>query len=380
MSHSTLKDINRRELTFRDRRIEEILPDFFPETYPKLFSLFEKYYEFVLENNESTELLDHLFQTRDITTLDSRLLVFLEDELLLGQSYFEGFTDKRSAAKFSNTLYRSKGTKYSIQQFFRMFFGIDPEIRYPKEDIFTLGSSKLGPADGKFITNDELYQTFSILIKTGLPISKWKEIYKLFVHPSGFYLGAEIALTGEGFFGQQTQILIDNNTFQITPAAGLQQMPDPGLQDVPIPIYEGFVDVNMMNATTFTANNSYSEWDSAYTGSRWTSIGGGVRLDPQKTSIRRFGEATLFQLDKFNPSLLKMVDGYVIGSTTDPNYGGVASGHTGADSDWQVYYPDFSQDSTNYGEAGGGRLDFSVDSGITGLFPSKKSFYDFSDN
>ena len=66
--------------------------------------------------------------------------------------------------KYSNTLYRSKGTKYSIQQFFRTFFGIDPEIIYTKKNVFKVGEtdSFIGDQSQRFLTNDKLYQTFAI--------------------------------------------------------------------------------------------------------------------------------------------------------------------------------------------------------------------------
>ena len=66
---------------------------------------------------------------------------YLEDELLRVQAYFGGFINKREAIKRSNLLYRSKGTKYSIEQFFRAFFGVDPQVVYPKENIFRIGPS-----------------------------------------------------------------------------------------------------------------------------------------------------------------------------------------------------------------------------------------------
>ena len=107
----------------------------FRESYPKLINLLDQYYEFEDSDASPSRLLNDLFRSRDITQTDAELLKYIEDELLLGQSYFEGFQDKRAVpAKYSNTLYRSKGTKYSIQQFFRTFFGIDPEIIYTKEE------------------------------------------------------------------------------------------------------------------------------------------------------------------------------------------------------------------------------------------------------
>jgi len=190
----TLTDLGRRELNLREYRIDETLPEFIVSEYPKLVTFLENYYNFENTDQSPSRLIDELFNTRDITKADISLLQFIEDELLLGQSYFQGFPDKRSAAKFSNTLYRSKGTKYSIQQFFRMFFNIDPDIIYTKEQIFNVGESIIGPESQRYITNAELYQQFAILIKSELPLSKWKQVYKLFVHPAGMFLGSEVQI------------------------------------------------------------------------------------------------------------------------------------------------------------------------------------------
>mgnify|MGYP000126389977 CR=1 FL=1 len=134
----TLHDLGRRELNLRHYKVEEVLPDHIVDNYPKLVKLLEKYFHFEDQSSSPTDLLNELFTLRDITQTDIDLLSFLEDELLLGQSYFGGFSNKRDAAKYSNLLYRSKGTKYSIQQFFRMFFSIDPDIIYTKKYIFKI--------------------------------------------------------------------------------------------------------------------------------------------------------------------------------------------------------------------------------------------------
>ena len=118
----TYDDLGRRELNLQHYDVVNVLPDHIVQNYPKLTKLLENYYDFEDQEESPTSLINELFTIRDITQTDLTLLSFVEDELLLGQSYFEGFPDKREAAKYSNTLYRSKGTKYSIQQFFRTFF------------------------------------------------------------------------------------------------------------------------------------------------------------------------------------------------------------------------------------------------------------------
>ena len=193
--HNGSTDKNRRNINLKDPAIKEVLPEYFGASYPKFIRLLERYYDFE-KTNETTELLYHLFSSRDITETDIALLDFIEDELLLGQSYYQGFPDKRAAANFSSILFRTKGSRYSIEWFFRSFYDIDPEIFYTKNDIFKIGttSSFIGPDSLKFLHDDKLYQTFALLIKTSLPVDKWKDIYKLFVHPAGMYLGSSVLL------------------------------------------------------------------------------------------------------------------------------------------------------------------------------------------
>tara|TARA_R110000744_G_scaffold9634_2_gene30660 strand:+ start:10606 stop:11568 length:963 start_codon:yes stop_codon:yes gene_type:complete len=195
----TLRDNFRRDYTFTDNhQVEQVLPDYFKTEYPKLIKLLEAYNQFEDSDQSPAQLVHDVLTARDITATDLSLLSFLEDELLLGQSYFEGFQNKRAAAKYSNTLYRSKGTLYSIQQFFRTFFGVTPDVRYTKEDRFIVGEtdSRIGPESQKFLTDDKLYQVFAILIKADIPVSVWREAYKLFVHPSGMYFGGQVLLEG----------------------------------------------------------------------------------------------------------------------------------------------------------------------------------------
>ncbi len=197
-------DNNRRSLSLLDTRsVKSVLPSYFLQEYPKIVSFLEAYYDYDQNSNSPSRFLDDLFKTRDITEADIQLLSYIEDELLLGQQYFEGFENKRAAAKYSNTLYRSKGSLYSIQQFFRTFFGVSPDVVYTKENVFIVGNrddieaSKIGPESQKYLTDDKLYQEFAVLIKADQPISTWLEEYKLFVHPAGMYVGGEVQIVSD---------------------------------------------------------------------------------------------------------------------------------------------------------------------------------------
>jgi hypothetical protein len=192
----TLLDNNRRALNLMRDEVKNVLPDYFKADNPNLITFLEKYYQFMDSDNNPSKVIQDLYKNRDLTQVPDNLLTFIEDELLLGQAYFEGFLNKREAAKFSNILYRSKGTLYTIQQFFRAFFGEDPDVVYTKENVFIVGDSRIGAESLRYITNDQLYQTLAILIRIGIPINKWRDVYKLFAHPAGFYLGGEVQLIG----------------------------------------------------------------------------------------------------------------------------------------------------------------------------------------
>ena len=195
----TLRDDGRREISqITGREVDKVIPEHFKTDYPKLVSFLEQYYHFEDSDGSPSRLVNDLFYTRDINQVDESLLSYIEDELLLGQSYFEGFTDKRTAAKFSNNLYRAKGTKFSIEQFFRMFFEVDIDLEYTKEQVFKIGEaeSEIGAESQKFITNAELFQQFALRITSELAFKKWQRPYKLFVQTAGMFIGSAVRLEG----------------------------------------------------------------------------------------------------------------------------------------------------------------------------------------
>lgn len=220
----TLRDNNRRDLNLQRSEVTAVLPEYFIEEYSNIITLLEAYYEWMEQNGNPDVKIRDLYRARDLTQVDTELLQYIEDEILLGQAYFGGFINKREASKFSNILYRSKGTRYSIQQFFRAFFGSDPDVVYPKEQIFKVGpsvdysldssnntgqqivsnASKIGAESQRFLTDDKLYQVLSILIKSDIPIDTWRETYKLFVHPAGMYLGGQVQIASTNAAGIDT--------------------------------------------------------------------------------------------------------------------------------------------------------------------------------
>ena len=215
MTDKTLSDIGRRELDFTGNLIAEALPEWFREDNPKLITILEKYYDHLDTSGNFGHTLKTIPTLRDIPQTASSNLRFIEDELLLGQNYIEGALDQRTAAGLSNNFYRSKGTKFGIERFFKMFFGETPDIIYGKDLVFKVGNN-IGPESGLRITDPTIYQFWGILIKLGIAQNEWLELYKLFAHPGGMFVGSEV------------QIATANAdiSFDLMPIATPEELPD----------------------------------------------------------------------------------------------------------------------------------------------------------
>lgn len=135
----TLTDLNRRDIRLTNYDVDFVIPSYFQDEYPKLVRLLKLYLDSLQEEDNAASDLYKLLFSRDITQVKESLLSFIGEEVLLSESYFENFRDKRTSIEFSNLLYRSKGTKYSIEQFFRIFFDVDVIVDYPKKDIMLVG-------------------------------------------------------------------------------------------------------------------------------------------------------------------------------------------------------------------------------------------------
>lgn len=181
----------RTDAKFHTHQVREALPEFFQEDYPNLIEFLDQYYK---GSSSIHQKVQSLLGVRDVTDTDLESLDDILAEIGDGieiKSFAEE-ADPRLMTKLIAQLFRSKGTQLSAEQFFKGIYGESVEITYPKKDIFIVGESKIGPQCMKYITDDRRYQVFSVLLKTGLSMSDYKDFYKKFVHPAGFYLAADV--------------------------------------------------------------------------------------------------------------------------------------------------------------------------------------------
>lgn len=196
MVEQTLFDINRRDINLTESKVRELLPSHYLSEYPDLVKFLEYYYEWM--DSDASHGFDRniqdLYKLRDLQQTELSFLNRIFSEIgqdLISADYF---TAPRFIAGLLANSYRIKGSLYSAEGFFRAFFGEQPQIEYPKNSLFIVSESRIGPESLKVLQNGALYQVLSILVKSGIPISKWRDLYKAFVHPAGFYLGGEVII------------------------------------------------------------------------------------------------------------------------------------------------------------------------------------------
>lgn len=127
------------------------LPEFIQEEYPTFIAFLEAYYEF-LEQKQGTELNDLITQSkslRNISDIDESITQFQTNFIntyapLLPQ---DTVVDKAFLLKKVLPLYLSKGNIKSFELLFRLVYGEDVTISYPKDNI-------LRASDGKWTTEN----------------------------------------------------------------------------------------------------------------------------------------------------------------------------------------------------------------------------------
>ena len=190
MSH--VPDYNRTNLNLRSYSIKEVLPQYYASAYPNLITFLEGYYDY-MDSDGTIDALQDLYSLYDLEATDLKYIEQIFASIADGANSTY-FGEPREVLRNFANFYRVKGTKYSAEGFFRAFYGLDVEIEYPKNNLFIVSESKIGTESLRYIQNGALYQIFSVLIKSSIPLSTWRVLYKKFVHPAGFYLGGEVVL------------------------------------------------------------------------------------------------------------------------------------------------------------------------------------------
>lgn len=140
-----------------EKTISNFIENQFPAVYRELgptFTLFvKKYYEWMEEQGNVMYHTRRVYEYRDIDETTTQFLNHFK-ETYLKNIQLTSATNTRTLVKHSLDLYRSKGSEQSIQLLFRLAFGTDAEIYYPRDDL-------LKPSDGWWYEPEYLEITLS---------------------------------------------------------------------------------------------------------------------------------------------------------------------------------------------------------------------------
>ena len=216
---------SRRDLIVQKGKVANALPEHFARDYPNLVAFLDAYYEFMRDNSTHgfDTTIENLVKAHDTLGSDVAYLDYLMRDLTNGTDYSTTLTDARIKAQLFADFYRTKGSLYSIEKFFRWLYGEDVTVEYGKQSVFIVSESKIGPLSLKYIKNDKLYQTFALLIKVGVPVSTWRDAYKKFVHPAGFYFEGQVAIESvvDLNLGAMTEVVLDSDANVLSVSGGV---------------------------------------------------------------------------------------------------------------------------------------------------------------
>ena len=138
--------------------IYQQVPEYVREEYPLFISFLEAYYEF-LETKQGIQKNDLMAQAKDL-----RYLTDVDESIDdFEKNFFETFAyllprdvtvDKAFLIKNLLPLYLSKGSESSFKFLFRLLFGQELEIKYPKNDILRASDGKWQIDNALKVSND----------------------------------------------------------------------------------------------------------------------------------------------------------------------------------------------------------------------------------
>ena len=334
MVEKTLIDYDRLEISFHKNLVKEVLPEYFTSDYPNLITFLESYYDFLDSGDNFGALINDLYTIRDIEAASLKQLdnMFREFAMGMSQSFFKNPREiLRNFARF----YRVKGTKYSSEGFFRGFFNEDVEVVFPKRDIFHLNDSahvlSAEEESTSVLQDGGAFQILSIMLKVPLAFERYKDLYKKFVHPAGFFLSSEVLMQPQNedaisalsaiFDSQKGAVNFPLLVFDDTISVVASSVPDTTILDtmgatsyIMTGDSANMVEFNKVDSATSSwtdiSNNSFGLQDSSIS---YTSANPGnnrvftVRMDPNET-VRKYKDQSIQALDNIYRSIFDMAD------------------------------------------------------------------------
>jgi hypothetical protein len=151
-------------------RVETLIPRQLVGDSLVLIDFLKEYYNFVNIEGNPSQVLNTILSNKDLDSAVDKFVLLIRKEI--GEGLTKNFlTDKRTLYKHIDELYRTKGTLESISLLFRILFGVDIEIKLPKEQMLISSDGRWSQETSLFIrpTEGDPYSVVGNTIDVILP-------------------------------------------------------------------------------------------------------------------------------------------------------------------------------------------------------------------
>ena len=189
------------------RKIRTTTPAYVLDTYPQYHNFLKAYYEYLDQTGGIAQKIRSLRGSRDavVSSYASSLL----------KEFGENFPNVTTISndvllKILKLFYISKGNEESIKAYFKLFLNDqNARVVYPKENMLRCDDGDWDDANSVFTTvkgfldestivlqDDDYYQIYSYVIKSGQSVTSWGSAFEEAVHPLGWKYFGEVELVG----------------------------------------------------------------------------------------------------------------------------------------------------------------------------------------
>jgi hypothetical protein len=121
--------------------VESQFPSFYKEEGSFFIAFVKAYYEWMEQSDQTIGQARRLFETRDIDQTIDDFLIHFKDKYLAALPYLTT-GDKRLLVKHIQDLYRTKGTKQSVELLLKLLYNVDASVYYPGDDVFKVSDGE----------------------------------------------------------------------------------------------------------------------------------------------------------------------------------------------------------------------------------------------
>lgn len=192
--------------SFERRKIRSAIPAHIYDSYPNFVNFLKAYFDYLEQDNKVLGKIKNLRNSRDP--------VMSSFKTSLVKEFGENFPNVTAIGndlllKILKMFYLSKGNEDSIKAYFKLFLNdSNARVVYPKTNILrtddgewdnsnSVYTSFRGHLDEAFMVlqDDDYYQIYSYVIRSGQSFNDWGTVFKEAVHPVGWKVFGEVELT-----------------------------------------------------------------------------------------------------------------------------------------------------------------------------------------